>query len=125
MTNRGNIILKNPIRIDGKDVKEFTYDTEAISVLQFTEACRKASAGATGAQVRENDTALHTYLGMMAITAVSPKIDISDLERVTGFDAVRLANLGRLFILGRLEEPSEASTSEKQSDGTPTLTDQV
>lgn len=114
MTNKGTITLKNPIRIDGKDVKEFTYDTEAISVLQFTEACRKASAGSTATQVRENDTALHTYLGMMAITAANPKIDISDLERVTGYDTVVLANLGRLFILGRLEEPSEANTSEKQ-----------
>lgn len=114
MTNKGTITLKNPIRIDGKDVKEFTYDTEAISVLQFTEACRKASAGSTATQVRENDTALHAYLGMMAITAANPKIDISDLERVTGYDTVVLANLGRLFILGRLEEPSEANTSEKQ-----------
>lgn len=125
MTNKGTITLKNPIRIDGKDVKEFSYDTEAISVLQLAAACRKASAGTTGTQVRENDTILHTYLGMMAITAANPQIDISDLERITGYDSLRLANLGRLFIIGRLEEPSEENTSAEQLDGTLMSTEQV
>ena len=49
-------------------------------------------------------------------------IDISDLERIKGFDLVEITRLGRNFIMGRLEEPSAQNSSEGQSEVTPAST---
>lgn len=114
--------LDNPIKINGKEVTELTYDPMEITVAHFSEACARSAAidknKSFNFKFQENDYALHMYLGMMAVVAVNPDIDISDLERVKGFDALKFTTIGRLFILRRSEAPSEENNSEEQSEAT-------
>ena len=55
---------------------------------------------------------------MRAVIAVNPDIDISDLERITGYDALELADIGMLFTFRRWAEPSEKNNSVKQLENT-------
>lgn len=116
--SKNTLVLDNPILINGKEVKELTYDAQEITAEQFSIACAKSAAvdksRAVTLKAKENDYALHLYLGMMAVVAVNPDIDISDLERVKGFDVLDLTNIGTFFIVRKSVEPSEESNSGEQ-----------
>ena len=110
--------LSAPIMVNGKKLNVLTYDTNAITVSLFAEAeARKLKAttakagGLAGAA--EMDYSLHLYLGMMAIIAVNPDIDVSDLERITGADVMALMRIGRNFTTSRSEEISEENSSDE------------
>lgn len=116
--------LNTPIVINGKKLKELAYDTDAITVGLFAEAeARKLKAttakagGSAGAF--ELDYSLHLYLGMAAIIAVNPEIDVTDLERITGPDVMALMRIGRNFTTSRSAAPSEESSSGEDSETTP------
>ena len=118
------LTLSNPITSNGKKVKTLTYDTSAITVGRVAEAealklratTHKAggSAGAT-----ELDYSMHAYLAMMAIIAVNPDIDVTDLERISGPDVMELVRIGRNFTTSRSAAPSEQSDSESSPETTP------
>ena len=114
--------LDEPILIDGKEVSELTYDPMEITAAQFSEACARSSAinknKSFSFKMRENDYALHLYLGMFAVIAVNPSIDITDLERIKGFDVLKLADIGMLFTYRRSEAPSVQKPSEEPSEST-------
>lgn len=116
------LVLDNPILINGKEVRELSYDAQQITADQFSIACAKSAAvdksRAVTLKAKENDYALHLYLGMMAVIAVNPDIDITDLERVKGFDILDLTNIGTFFIMRRSVEPSAENSSEKLSEST-------
>lgn len=116
------LVLDTPIKINGKEVTELTYDPLEITAEQFSIACAKSAAidksRAMTVKVKENDYALHLYLGMMAVIAVNPEISVEDLERIKGFDVLDLTNIGTFFIYRRSAEPSEESNSEEQSETT-------
>lgn len=124
---KNKIELRQPLLINGKEIRELTYDFNEIDCNAFALAASYSSSkslvatqqGKPNAIVMEQDTNFHMYLGMMAIVAVNPDIDIADLERIKGFDIVTLAGLGRNFIIGRLEEPSDQNSLEEQSEATP------
>lgn len=120
--SKNTLILDNPILINGKEVKELTYDPMEITAEQFSVACAKSAAMDKSKtftfKVKENDFALHLYLGMMAVIAVNPDIDISDLERIKGFDVLDLTNIGSFFIMRKLAVPSQASASGSSSENT-------
>ena len=113
------------VAVNGKQtsVTELEYDALEITAAQFSEACARSSAidknKTISFKLRENDYALHLYLGMMAIVAVNPGIDISDLERIKGNDVLKIADIGMLFTLRRLAATSEASNSEEQQETIP------
>lgn len=121
------IELIKPILINNVSVKELTYDFEEIDCDAFTMAFSYASSkalkanqmGKNNAAIMEQDTNFHMYLGMQAIIAVNPEIDIMDLERIKGYDLVQIASLGRNFIYGKSEEASDQNSSEEQSEATP------
>ena len=122
------IILDNPITINGKKYKELSYNIEGITGQQFCDACSlAASKGQKGLSigVRENDYKLHFYLGIMAIIVANPEIDVAELENVTGFDILRISNLGRFFIFMKSEETLEENNSEEPSEPTPSTTAQA
>lgn len=122
------IKLNKPIMINGKEVKELTYNTEKITTGQFCEAeTYRFTAGGNKPVVTtyEFDHGLHLYLGMMAITAENPHIDIKDLERVTGYDMIKIAGVGRNFILGGADEASDQKTSGATSGTTQEPTTQA
>ena len=114
--------LEEPISINGKMVSELSYDPMEITAAQFSEACARSSAidksKSFSFKMRENDYALHLYLGMFAVIAVNPEIDVSDLERIKGFDVLRLTDIGMLFTYRRSGATSVESDSEKQSETT-------
>ena len=124
--SKNTLVLDNPITIaiDGKqtEVKELTYDPQAITAEQFSIACAKSSAmdktRSFTFKFKENDYALHLYLGMMSIIAVNPGIDVSDLERIRGFDVLSLTNIGAFFTLRKQAAVSEESNSEEPSENT-------
>jgi hypothetical protein len=120
--SKNTLVLDNPVLINGKEVKELTYDPQEITAEQFSIACAKASALDKSRTVtlkpKENDYSLHLYLGMMAIIAVNPNIDVTDLEKVKGFDVLSLTNIGTFFILRKQAAVSTESSSDEQSENT-------
>lgn len=121
--------LDNPIIINNKEVSELSYDPMAITADMFSIACSKSAAvdrsRAISLKAKENDYALHLYLGMASVIAVNPGIDWADLERVKGFDILDLTNIGTFFIMRKSAEPSQESNSEKQSESTPDTSTQT
>lgn len=120
--------LKNPVKINGKDISEMTYDINEIDGVLFAtaEAKRKAAAGMKNVSITpaaEFDFGLHLYLGYAAIIAVNPEYDFSDLERMKGRDVTAVLGIGRNFMLASdMEEPqnnSEEPTETMQESITP------
>lgn len=118
MTNR--IILKEAININAKPVKELTYDVTKITTEMFcrADALKSAAGSSASFSVYETDTSLHLYLGMMAIIAENPHIDVKDLERVKGVDILSFVVIGRNFILAGVQN-SNPQTSADTSENTP------
>jgi len=121
---KGTIALRNPITINGKMVKELTYDANEITSAMFAEAdARKMLAsGAKSGNLSgavELDYGLHLYLGFAAIIAVNPEIDFTDLERIKGPDVMQVMKVGRNFIISSVA--SEEDSSDEQSEITPEL----
>ena len=109
--------LKNPIKIDGKEVTEVTYDANEIDGLLFAtaEAKRKNAAGMKNTTITpaaEFDFGLHLYLGFAAIVAVNPSYDFSDVERIKGRDVVEVMAIGRNFMLMSEQELQENDSDE-------------
>lgn len=126
---KNTLVLENPIMIDGKQVRELTYDALAISADLFLAACSKSAAidktKTINIKLRENDYALHMYLGMAAVVAANPQIAMDDLERCSGYDLLSLADIGMLFTLRRLEGISGENNSDEPSETTPALSTQA
>lgn len=121
---RETIHLSKPIEINGKTYKELTYDCDEITPGMFNRASALASSagrqsGEANMNVMELDSALHMNLGMMAIIAINPEIDMQDLQRIKGMDIVKIVKIGRSFITRSVGENSEESNSDEPLDGTP------
>lgn len=120
--SKHTLILENPIQINDEMVKELTYDPQEITAEQFSIACAKSAAvdktKSMTFKLKENDYSLHLYLGMMAVIAVNPRIDVSDLERIKGFDVLNLVQIGHFFTLRRSAVPSEENSSDEQFENT-------
>lgn len=117
-----SIKLKNPIQINGKEVKELTYDVNEITPAGFAEAeYRKTRAngskGAPSSAAVELDYSLHLYLGFAAILAVNPEYDFNDLERIKGTDVMEVMKAGRNFIIASAEKSTD-DASENVSETT-------
>lgn len=120
---RESIHLSKPIEINGKQHKELTYDWDEITPGMFNRASSLATAsnrtGDTNLSIMELDSSLHMYLGMMAIIAVNPEIDIQDLQRIKGMDIVKIVVIGRSFITRSVGENLEESNSDEPSEVMP------
>lgn len=125
--------LNRPIEINGKKVSALEYDFEAITCELYTMASNYADSktlranqqGRPSAVIMEQNCSLHMYLWMAAVVAIHPEIDVADLERIKGFDLIRITAEGRNFISGRSEEPSGQNSLEEQSEDTPELITQA
>lgn len=112
--------LDFPLKVNGTEITELDYDFTKITVEHFMQASMKSAdmtkAQALNLKMKENDYALHMYLGCMAVIAENPSIAIEDLERVHGSDVIKLVNIGMLFTYGRLGGISEESSSDELSE---------
>ena len=123
---KGTLPLKNPVMIDGKEVKEVTYDSNEIDGILFAtaEAKKKAAAGMKNTTITpaaEFDVGLHLYLGFAAIIAVNPSYDFSDVERIKGRDVVEVMAIGRNFIF-TAEQGQQENDSGEPTETTPEST---
>jgi len=123
------IILSKPIKVNGSDVKELSYDIDSITPEQYLEADARASTGlaAKGIQnmnLAEFNSALHFYLGCYAIISLNQSIDIMDLMRVSGRDINKIRKVGRIFFNDTApdEEQEETLSTEEPSEGSSGLT---
>lgn len=112
-----SIKLKNPIQINGKEVRELTYDANEITPAGFAEAeYRKSRAngskGAPSSAAVELDYSLHLYLGFAAILAVNPTYDFNDLERIKGLDVMEVMKVGRNFIIASAGESTDGASDD-------------
>lgn len=123
---RKTLKLIKPLKINGTERTKLDYDIEEITGEQFDEADTRAAAkavelGRYKMAVAETDTAFQKYLGMMAIIAVNPEIDIADLERIKGIDLMNVMRIGRNFTKGTVEEEEEMEeVLEENSSEEPT-----
>lgn len=111
------IELINPIMINGKEVKELTYDPEKITADMFCLADAYAKSKCTEVNTislgsAELDNGLHVYIGYFAVIAVNPEIDIKDLERLRGYDIIKIMKIGRNFTRGVVEEDETEETED-------------
>lgn len=126
---RDTLELRNPIKIDGKEVTEVTYDANEINGLLFAEAeaKRKAAAGMKNTSITpaaEFDFGLHLYLGFAAIVAANPSYDFSDVERIKGRDVVEVMAIGRNFMLTS-DQDAQENDSDEHTETTPESTTQA
>ena len=118
----GTIKLANPIKINGAETLELSYDTNEITGAHFCEADRRKAAagrGAVSVSVAEMDASLHFYLGVYAVIALNSHIDVTDLERARGYDAAQIMRIGRDFFTPPAEEGLPDGSLEDQSGITP------
>lgn len=123
------LVLKNPVKINGVEVTEVTYDANEIDGILFAtaEAKRKSAAGMQNTSITpaaEFDFGLHLYLGFAAIIAVNTTYDFSDLERIKGHDLVKVMGIGRNFMLAS-EKEQQQNDSGEHTETTPESTTQA
>ena len=117
------IKLSKPLKVNGKEYKELSYDVDAVGVDDFATAeTRAEQKKGNNAGIAESDYTFHLYLGMDAITKAMPEVDIADLERLTGRDIMRVMGIGRSFLFEQGVTDSAASSSDEQSESTPAPT---
>lgn len=129
---KNTLVLDNPILINGETVTMLVYDPNEITALQFADAdahrmlstSSRNSKGSSGfSNAAELDYTFHLYLGIMAVVAVNPEYDVSDLERAKGDDVRQLMGIGRNFMLGRAGVSASADEiSGAASETTPAHT---
>lgn len=105
--------LKNPIKINGEEVNEVTYDFEALTPDDMGEAEKRMIQNKkTPAQIEEFNYTWHSYLFAAAAVKANPQNDVSDYRRLQGSDAVAARKLARNFIMAA--EDGEEKTSDEQ-----------
>ena len=112
------IKLRQPLKVNGRELTELPYDHDAVSVDQFikAETLAKSKAGDTiVVGVAESDYSFHLELGFAAIMAADPSIDVSDLERITGRDLMEVMRAGRNFIGDSSDTQDEEPTESEES----------
>ncbi len=116
---KGTIVLRNPIKINGKKVEKLKYDTEKITPDDFFDSCTRATSGAglmSGTTFIERDHKTHLYFGMYSVVEENKEVTIEDMLRITGYDVIQLTNIGAFFTLGLERRPGE--TSDETSEHT-------
>ena len=115
--------LKTPIKINGKEVRELTYDIEAVTSDLYLEALARKTTPVKGqltGALAEIDAGIHLTIGMAAVIAVNPEYDFEDLNRIKGRDIVSIMKVGRSFFTA--SESSEEEDSQLDSSASESVT---
>lgn len=117
------ITLLKPIKVNGNEVRELSFDIDNVSAEQFLEADARASTGlaAKGIQnmnLAEFNSALHFYLGCFAIISCNANIDITDLQRIAGRDINKVRRIGQRFFndSAQVEDQDETASTQRPSE---------
>jgi hypothetical protein len=118
---KGEIVLDNPVLIDGKTVRSFTYDANEITAELFmdaeTQMLKRRMRGAAAAVEAKLDYGFQLCLGCAAVIAVNGGFTFEDLMRLKGADVSRVRDIGRNFILGQPEGEDGAEGSTEALSG--------
>lgn len=110
-----NIKLSNPIKVDGKEIKEIPFDTSVFEADDLERANKMVMKINDGGTVQETDYNYHFIIAKIIVEKSSEgKISVEDLQRIKGRDLFTLQGKGRDFLLG-LDTPDQ-ETSEGASD---------
>jgi hypothetical protein len=116
------IKLVNPIKINGKEVKELPFDTQAFGVKELERANKMSAAANQGvAVVQETDYNYHMTIAKVIVESSSQgEIAVEDLDRLRGVDLFNLQQEGRNFLLGMGGQKTETldAQSEITADST-------
>ena len=113
------IVLDAPIKINGEERTELTFNYYEITNDLYLEAAMRSSrVGNTmnTAAVRELNEALAFCLGKASIIAANPNISWEDLEQIKGFALLDVANVGRFFITRRRVDFDQNPSGEQSED---------
>ena len=109
------ITLKNPIKVDGKEVKELSFDTDLFSIEDLERANKKlAKLNKNAMFVQETDPDYHFILACVIAEKTSANISAEDLRRLKGSDLIQLQRLGRDFLLESVTQQQETSDVESE-----------
>ena len=121
MENQGILKLHKPIKVNGMERREFLYDFDALTTRDIMSLGKgRAAMGLGNATSQELDTYAQLALFMRAAIRADSELDESDLERMSGRDAIRAQRLGRDFFLAdmleEVSEDEEPDTSDESSE---------
>lgn len=109
------IKLKNPIKVDGKEVKELPFDTDVFTLEEMQRANRKLAKLKEVTYVVEVDPDYQFIVASLIVEKTTKnKISSEDLSRLKGTDLFALTREGRNFLLESDGEVQE--NTEKQSE---------
>lgn len=115
MENIEKLVLTKPIKIDGEEYKELSYDLENFTARDKMEAGKKYKKDGGIASVPDLDSDYHLYLFAQAVAKVDKKVDINDILRLNAKDATKASNIVRSFFFIDSEENQE-NTQTKLSE---------
>ena len=115
------ITLTKPLLVNGKYLKELTYDIDELTEELMAEAeaitakirAKKDMVGTF--IIPQIDGTYHRNIAKQAIIAVNPEISLEDLARIKGRDLSKLAKVGQRFFIEQ-EEQAQAMSDEQQED---------
>lgn len=110
------IKLKHPIQIDGKAVKELSYNFDELTANDLMRAYDRAHASEeiTVVAVVEMDVKYQLSCTVSAVLKANPDYDPADIYRARGVDVMALTRLGRNFLQSGAED-GQGEESEKLS----------
>lgn len=109
------ITLNTPILIDGEEVKEFTYDVNAVTNDEYLAAAARRKVDNSKPTVPINDMALLFQWGVQAILSANRDKDwtAEDFNRVKGADNWQIVQIGYSFFTGQPEEQAPSNSVEQ------------
>ncbi len=120
------LTLTYPIKINGHEVTELTFDETEISGVQFAAANRayQRMMGNDFSALPSLDPTYQMYLGFAAVLAVNPQYSFEDLQNLRWTDCGALQQIGlRFFVQGAdsLEKACEVPIANTQGLSTSEL----
>ncbi len=113
---KATIKIKNPIKVDGKTVKELPFDTETFSLEELERANKLLAKMGKGMSVMETDYDYHLIIARIIVEKSSGgKIAYEDLSRIKGSDLFALQRAGRDFLLESVAEAPDSTDGQSEA----------
>ncbi len=109
------ITLNSPILIDDEEIKELTYDVNAVTNEEYLDAAARRKVNNSNPTVPVNDMALLFAWGVQAILSANRDKNwtAEDFTRVRGADNWQIAQIGYAFFTGSPGEQAESNSGEQ------------
>jgi len=113
---KGVLKLKNPIMINGEEVKEINYDFNALTLQDMINAEKYLTdEGCVTITTEELNMSWHSMLFCYMASKVNKGTSPHDYLRLSGRDAIRARELAKNFLLGLDDEV--LPTGEERNSG--------